>query len=70
VVNLNGMRPGGPKILPFGQGTHEREMLRRVLDAGFTGPFGVLGHVEDADVRDVLAGNLEGLGLSPPPARR
>ncbi len=70
VVSLNGMRPGGPKILPFGQGTHEREMLRRVLDAGFTGPFGVLGHVEDADVRDVLVGNLEGLGLSPPPARR
>jgi hypothetical protein len=70
VVNLNGMRPGGPKILPFGQGTHEREMLRRVLDAGFTGPFGVLGHVEDADVRDVLVANLEGLGLSPPPAQR
>jgi sugar phosphate isomerase/epimerase len=70
VVNLNGMRPGGPKILPFGQGTHEREMLQQVLESGFTGPFGVLGHVEDADVRDVLAGNLAGLGLSPPPARR
>ena len=63
VVNLNGMRPEGPKILPFGAGTHEREMLQRVLDAGFTGPFGVLGHVDDADVKVILEGNLRGLGL-------
>jgi len=63
VVNLNGMRPEGPKILPFGTGTHEKEMLQRILDAGFTGPFGVLGHVDDADVKVVLEGNLEGLGL-------
>jgi sugar phosphate isomerase/epimerase len=63
VVNLNGMRPEGPKILPFGTGTHEKEMLQRVLDAGFTGPFGVLGHVDDADVEGILEGNLKGLGL-------
>lgn len=63
VVNLDGMRPEGPKILPFGTGTHERAMLERVLAAGFTGPFGVLGHVDDADVRVILEGNLEGLGL-------
>ena len=63
VVNLNGMRPEGPKILPFGTGTHERDMLQRVLDAGFTGPFGVLGHVDDADVEVILEGNLKGLGL-------
>jgi hypothetical protein len=63
VVNLNGMRPEGPKILPFGSGTHERAMLQRLLDAGFDGPFGVLGHVEGADVKQVLARNLEGLGL-------
>ena len=63
VVNLNGMRPEGPKILPFGTGTHERAMLQRVLDAGFTGPFGVLGHVGDADVKVILDGNLQGLGL-------
>ena len=67
VVNLNGMRPEGPKILPFGAGTHERAMLRRLLDAGFTGPFGVLGHVDDADVRVILEGNLDGLGLPPSP---
>jgi sugar phosphate isomerase/epimerase len=63
VVNLNGMRPEGPKILPFGEGTHERQMLQRVIEAGFTGPFGVLGHVENADVKEVLEGNLKGLGL-------
>lgn len=65
VVNLNGMRPEGPKILPFGTGTHERKMLQRVLDAGFTGPFGVLGHVDDADVEEILRGNLRGLGFTP-----
>jgi len=65
VVNLNGMRPEGPKILPFGTGTHERKMLQAVLDSGFTGPFGVLGHVDDADVEVILRGNLQGLGFTP-----
>ncbi len=64
-VNLNGMRPEGPMILPFGAGTHERQMLQRVLESGFTGPFGVLGHVDDADVEEVLRGNLRGLGFTP-----
>lgn len=63
VVNLNGMRPEGPKILPFGTGTHERQMLQTVLDSGYTGPFGVLGHVDDADVEEILRGNLKGLGF-------
>jgi sugar phosphate isomerase/epimerase len=63
-VNLNGMRPEGPKILPFGTGSHERKMLQTVLDSGFTGPFGVLGHV-DADVEEILRGNLRGLGFTP-----
>ena len=65
VVNLNGMRPEGPKILPVGTGTHERPMLQTVLDSGFKGPFGVLGHVDDADVEDILRGNLRGLGFAP-----
>jgi len=63
-VNLNGMRPEGPKILPFGTGTHERKMLQAVLGSGFTGPFGVLGHL-DADVEEILRGNLRGLGFTP-----
>ena len=64
VVNLNGMRPEGPMILPFGTGTDEKRMLQAVLDSGFTGPFGVLGHV-DADVEEILRGNLRGLGFAP-----
>jgi hypothetical protein len=64
VVNLDGMRPEGPMILPFGTGSDERRMLQTVLDAGFTGPFGVLGHV-DADVEEILRGNLRGLGFTP-----
>jgi sugar phosphate isomerase/epimerase len=60
-VNLNGMRPEGPKILPVGSGTHERDMLRQLVDSGYTGPIGILGHVEDADAEAVLRSNLEGL---------
>jgi sugar phosphate isomerase/epimerase len=60
-VNINGMRPGGPKILPIGQGTHERKMLHLLQQCGYAGPIGILGHVEDADVEDVLRANLEGL---------
>ena len=65
VVNLNGMRPEGPKILPFGTGNHERPMLQTVLDSGFKVLFGALGHVDDADVEEILRGNLRGLGFTP-----
>ncbi|TNF45099.1 MAG: AP endonuclease [Bacteroidetes bacterium] len=60
-VNLNGMNPGGPKILPVGSGEKEAEMISILKENGFSGPFGILGHVEDADVETVLKGNLEGL---------
>ncbi|MEO0531372.1 MAG: TIM barrel protein [Planctomycetota bacterium] len=60
-VNLNGMRPGGPQILPIGAGVHEATMMRQLRDAGFAGRIGILGHVEDADVQDVLTANLSGL---------
>lgn len=60
-VNLNGMRPEGPKILPLASGTHEAAMIRDVIATGFRGPWGVLGHVDDADVENVLRRNLEGL---------
>jgi sugar phosphate isomerase/epimerase len=61
VVNLNGMRQEGPMILPIGAGDLEAEMIDQILASGFKGPFGILGHVEDADVALVLKGNLEGL---------
>lgn len=60
-VNLNGMSSGGPKILPIGSGENEVEMLNVLNTSGFTGPYGILGHVENADVEKILKGNLEGL---------
>jgi sugar phosphate isomerase/epimerase len=60
-VNLSGLNPKGPKILPLGAGTEERWMIRLLIDSGYKGPFGVLGHTEGEDVRDVLHRNLEGL---------
>lgn len=60
-VNLNGMNPGGPKILPLGSGEKEIEMLSVLKTAGYSGPFGILGHVKNADVETVLKANLIGL---------
>jgi hypothetical protein len=60
-VNLNGMVPSGPKIMTIGEGTHEKDMIRWFLDAGYRGPFGILGHTENEDVEKVLARNLAGL---------
>jgi sugar phosphate isomerase/epimerase len=60
-VVINGMRPEGPKILPVGAGSEEREMLRQLVESGYRGPIGILGHVEEADVADVLRRNLDGL---------
>ena len=60
-VNLNGMQKDGPKILPIGQGNLEKQMINVLLEKGYKGPFGVLGHIEDADVEIVLKDNLKGL---------
>lgn len=60
-VNLNGMDPDGPKILPIGAGKREAEMLAMLKIAGFDGPFGILGHVKDEDVEVVLKRNISGL---------
>lgn len=60
-VNLNGMNPGGPKILPIGSGEKEAEMLAILKTNDYTGPFGILGHVENANVELILKENLEGI---------
>lgn len=60
-VNLNGMRAAGPKILPLGTGDREQAMMRQLKQTGFQGCIGILGHVEDADVRVVLEQNLAGM---------
>ena len=60
-VNLDGLRPEGPKILPIGAGTQERGMIRLLQASGYTGTIGILGHTEGEDVEKVLQRNLEGL---------
>ncbi|MEO1617198.1 MAG: hypothetical protein AAFV88_15210 [Planctomycetota bacterium] len=64
MVNMNGLPPGERKrlkIRPIGSGEFEREMIQIVIDSGYTGPIGILGHVADRDVAVVLKENLEGL---------
>ncbi|MCB0688660.1 MAG: hypothetical protein KDC53_19110, partial [Saprospiraceae bacterium] len=59
-VNLNGMKDGGPQIFPLGKGDHEKEMIQILQKHGFNGPYGILGHKEDADVKLILQENLQG----------
>jgi sugar phosphate isomerase/epimerase len=60
-VTLDGVNPDGPKILPIGAGTRERDLLAALARAGYRGPLAVLGHVEQADVEEILRANLDGL---------
>jgi hypothetical protein len=61
-LNLNGMNDGAkPKILPVGEGKHEREMIRIVRDGGYRGPVGILDHRGDIDAEESLKQNLDGL---------
>jgi len=62
-VNINGMQIGGPKIMTVGEGDREKEMLRELLDSGFDGTIGIIGHTEGKDIRGVLAKNLSGLKI-------
>ncbi|HUT92128.1 MAG TPA: TIM barrel protein, partial [Thermoguttaceae bacterium] len=34
-VNLNGMQPGGPKIVPLGQGEKDLDVLKMIRDSGY-----------------------------------
>ena len=60
-LNLNGMRKGGPKILPLGQGDHELKMLKTVQDSGYDGPLGILDHRDELDAELSLKQNIDGL---------
>ena len=60
-VNINGMRQDGPKILTIGEGDFEHEMIKVLLDEGYNGPWGILGHIETEDVHKVLERNINGL---------
>lgn len=60
-VNLDGIIAGGPKILPIGEGNREHDMILLLEEKGYKGPYGILGHVEDADVKVILQKNIDGL---------
>ena len=63
-LNLNGMSGKNQrfqKILPIGRGANESQMLKGILEVGYQGPIGILGHVASRDVAIVLKENLKGL---------
>ena len=60
-VNINGMNEEGPKILTVGQGRWEKTMLEELASSGFQGHIGIIGHLEQEDVREVLQRNIQGL---------
>ncbi|WP_298511570.1 TIM barrel protein [uncultured Kordia sp.] len=60
-VNLNGVKKEGPQILAIDQGDHEFEMIKQLIDEGFKGPWGILGHIKTEDVEKVLLQNINGL---------
>jgi len=62
-VNLNGMKKNGNKILTIGEGDYEFEMIQDLIDEGFKGPWGILGHIKTEDVKKVLERNVEGLNF-------
>ncbi|MBT6463218.1 MAG: hypothetical protein HOK49_11845 [Opitutae bacterium] len=62
-LNLNGMSEESNfrKILPIGQGQHEKSMMQVIIEQKYRGPIGILGHVSNRDVKLVLKENLLGL---------
>ena len=61
-LNLNGMNDDArPQILPIGQGQHEKQMMQVILESGYTGPIGILGHREELDAEESLRQNLDGM---------
>lgn len=64
-INLNGMETDGDrvgkKILPIGQGSRDKEVLKLIGQMNFDGPVGILNHT-DLDARTRLKENLDGLG--------
>jgi len=60
-VNLNGVKKEGPQILSIGEGDHELKMINTLIEEGYTGPWGILGHIKTEDVKVVLERNIAGL---------
>ena len=66
-LNLNGMADPATvdgnqnKILPIGQGVHERDMVKEIIRQSYQGPVGILDHRSDTDSKLALTQNLKGL---------
>lgn len=60
-VNLNGMKKDGPKIITIGEGDLEKNMIQELIDFGYKGPWGILGHVKGGDPEIILEKNYKGL---------
>ncbi len=64
-LNLNGMMTGPEraewKIMPLGQGDIDLRLLRIIAGSGYDGPIGLLDHDHQADARERLLDNLDGL---------
>jgi sugar phosphate isomerase/epimerase len=60
-INLNGMIKDGPKIVDIGKGEHEAGMIQTIIDSGYKGSIGIIGHTEGEDIEVVLRRNLQGL---------
>jgi sugar phosphate isomerase/epimerase len=60
-LNLNGMTPGGPKILPLGKGVLDAKIFGWIRDSGYSGPIGILDHRNELDAKLSLQQNLKGL---------
>ncbi|MCC9599006.1 heme-binding domain-containing protein [Stieleria sp. JC731] len=62
--NLNGMvaegDQHGKKILPLGEGDAELRLITDLVESGYQGPVGIIGHTQD-DVEQRLQDNLDGL---------
>ena len=68
-LNLNGVtdaeavreNPDKNKILPIGSGKFEKSMIQSVLNSGYDGPIGILGHIAHQDAMISLQENINGL---------
>jgi sugar phosphate isomerase/epimerase len=60
-LTINGMRQGGPKILPVGRGDNDRALLEAIRQSGYAGPIAILNHREEVDAEVGLRENVEGL---------
>ena len=49
------------KIIPIGDGKHERKMIESIVSLGYDGPIGILDHRNELDAKKSLTQNLQGL---------